>query len=211
LRVVAPLGFGHRYIAPAIAQVRRACPEVSASLTLSDRPASLAEERWDVLIHIGELRDSSLIMHRLAPNHRILCAAPSYLKRRGLPTQPEDLREHDCIALRENDEDVTLWRFTRRDGASVGVRIDPVLASNEGGVARDWALAGLGIMVRSEWDVAGALRDGRLVALLPDWRLPDADVVALLRSRQAQSARTAYFLDCLRHAVSAQPWLGAYG
>lgn len=210
LRVVAPLGFGHRYVAPAIAQVRRTCPEVSASLTLSDRPASLTEDRWDVLVHIGELRDSTLVMHRLAPNQRVLCAAPSYLKRRGVPAHPEDLRDHDCIALRENDEDVTLWRFGRRDGTTVSVRIEPVLASNEGGVAREWALAGMGIMVRSEWDVAAYLREGKLVSLLPDWRLPDADVVALVRSRQAQSARTAYFLDCLRHAVSAQPWLSPY-
>lgn len=206
LRVLAPLGFGHRYIAPAIVQVRREWPEVTATLTLSDRPISQAEESWDVMIHIGELRDSALVMRRIAGNRRVLCAAPAYLRRRGVPQRPEDLRNHDCIALRENDEDVTLWRFTGGGGAVSNVRVEPALASNEGGVVRDWALDGMGVMARSEWDVAGHLRDGTLTELLPGWRLPDADVVALLPSRKAQSARTTYFLDCLRRVVAGQPW-----
>ncbi|OZI60192.1 LysR family transcriptional regulator [Bordetella genomosp. 11] len=206
LRVLAPLGFGHRYVGPAVARVRRDYPEVTATLTLSDRPGRVAEDGWDVLVHIGELRDSALVMHRIAANRRILCAAPAYLRRRGMPARPEDLRTHECIALRENDEDVTLWRFTDARGETASVRIDPVLASTEGAVVHDWAVAGMGIMVRSEWDVAGDLRDGRLVALLPGWRLPDADVIALLPSRQERSARTSHFLTCLRAEVQAHPW-----
>ena len=65
------------------------------------------------MVHIGELRDSTLVAYPLAPNRRILCASPAYLARHGAPAKLEDLREHDCIALRENDEDVTLWRFKK--------------------------------------------------------------------------------------------------
>ena len=209
LRVLAPLGFGQRYVAPAMARFRRQCPEVTATLTLSDRPGSLAEHTWDVLVHIGELRDSALVMHRLARNRRVLCAAPSYLKRRGTPVHPDALHDHDCIALRENDEDVTLWRLRHHDGTQATVRIDPVLACNDGGAARHWALAGMGILVRSEWDVAGLLRQGRLVELLPDWRLPDADIVALVASRQARSARTEHFLRHLHELGDHAPWLQA--
>lgn len=206
LRVLAPLGFGHRYVAPAVARVRRDHPEVTATLTLSDRPGRVAEDSWDVMIHIGELRDSALVMQRIACNRRILCAAPSYLRRRGGPARPEDLRTHECIALRENDEDVTLWRFAGPRGQTASVRVDPVLASTEGAVVHDWAVAGMGIMIRSEWDVAADLRAGRLVALLPEWRLPDADVIALLPSREVRSARTSHFLECLRAEVQAHPW-----
>jgi DNA-binding transcriptional LysR family regulator len=205
LRVLAPLGFGHRYVAPAVARVRRDYPEVTATLTLSDRPGRV-EDSWDVMVHIGELRDSALVMQRIASNRRILCAAPSYVQRRGVPARPEDLRAHECIALRENDEDVTLWRFSGARNGSASVRIDPVLASTEGSVVHDWAVAGMGIMVRSEWDVARDLRDGRLVALLPEWRLPDADVIALLPSREVRSARTSHFLECLRAEIDAHPW-----
>lgn len=207
LRVVAPLGFGQHYVAPAIARFRRECPAVTATLMLSDRPASLAAHTWDVMIQIGELRDSRLVMHRLARNRRILCASPAYLKRRGAPRHPDELREHDCIALRENDEDVTLWRFRHDNGTVTAVRIDPVLASNDGGAARLWAQAGMGILVRSEWDVADLLRQGRLVELLPDWRLPDADIVALVASRKERSARTDHFLRALRELGDNAPWL----
>lgn len=207
LQVVAPLGFGQRYIAPMVARLRRANPEVTASLMLTDRPASLAADTWDVMVHIGELRDSSLVMHKLARNRRILCAAPAYLRQRGTPRHPDELHEHDCIALRENDEDVTLWRFRHRDGATATVRIEPALASNDGGTARLWAQAGMGIMVRSEWDVADQLRQGRLAELLPEWRLPDADIVALVASRKARSARTEHFLKSLHELGLNAPWL----
>ena len=207
LRVVAPLGFGQRHVAPVITQFRRHCPDVTATLLLTDRPSSLAAHTWDVMIHIGELRDSSLVLHKLARNARVLCASPAYLKRRGIPRHPDELREHDCIALRENDEDVTLWRFRHGNRKAAAVRVEPVLASNDGGVALQWALAGMGVLVRSQWDVADLLRQGRLVSLLPQWRLPDADVVALVASRTERSARTQQFLRQLREMGEKAPWL----
>jgi DNA-binding transcriptional LysR family regulator len=158
------------------------------------------------MVHIGELRDSTLVAYPLAPNRRILCASPAYLARRGAPAKPEDLRDHDCIALRENDEDVTLWRFKRGRGPAVGVRIAPVLSSNTGTAALEWALAGHGIVARSEWDVASHLRTRALVPLLAGWNLPEANVVALVKSRQELSARTAGFLACLRAAFAVPPW-----
>ena len=123
-----------------------------------------------------------------------------------LEVQPEDLRNHDCIALRENDEDVTLWRFRHAHGAAMGVRIAPILSSNAGATALEWARAGHGIVARSEWDVAAHLRARALVPLLAECNLPDANVVALVKSRQELSARTAGFLACLRAAFAAPPW-----
>ncbi len=206
LRVVAPLGFGQRYVAGLMASFRTSSENVTASLYLSDGPPRMATDDWDVMVHIGELRDSTLVAYPLAPNRRILCASPAYLGRHGAPAKPEDLRDHDCIALRENDEDVTLWRFKRGRGPAVGVRITPVLSSNTGAAALEWALAGHGIVARSEWDVAEHLKARTLVPLLAGWNLPDANVVALVKSRQEQSARTAGFLAYLREAFATVPW-----
>ncbi|GAB7527092.1 LysR family transcriptional regulator [Paraburkholderia sp. 2C] len=212
LRVIAPLGFGQRYVAPAIAQFRVLYPEVSASLMLSDRPARISDDIWDLMVHIGELRESSLISRRLAPNRRILCAAPGYLARRGEPQHPDELLTHDCIVLRENDEDVTMWRFTSKDrDAAANVRIEPMLTSNDGGTVRDWALAGLGIISRSEWDVAEHLHAGRLVPLLEAWVQPDADIVALVSSRNGRSLRAQRFLELLHASTLQQPWLPRSG
>src|SRR6202166_4197040 len=145
LRVVAPLGFGRRYAASAATRFRAMYPEVTLSLMLFDRPAQLADDAWDLMLYVGHLRNSSLITQYLAPNERFVCAAPEYLARAGFPCHPRDLLKHNCIALRENDEDVTMWRFnSAQRGKSVGIRIHPTLSCNDGEVTHDWALAGAG-------------------------------------------------------------------
>jgi DNA-binding transcriptional LysR family regulator len=206
LRVAAPFGFGRRFIAPVIARFRDEHPETTVSLILSDNPLRLDFQSWDLLVHIGELKDSSLMSQRLAPNERVVCAAPSYLRRRGTPLLPEDLRQHDCIALRENDEDVTLWRFADAAGAVSTVRTAASMASNDGGIVHDWALSGHGVIVRSEWNVADDLRSGALVPLLPGWHLPPADVTAILGERAQRAARTTRFLELLRRSLAHPPW-----
>ncbi|MBK3397518.1 MULTISPECIES: LysR family transcriptional regulator [Methylobacterium] len=208
LRVVAPLGFGRRHVAPVAAAFQAAHPEVAIDLTLSDRLGGVPEGTFDLAVHVGEIAGAApgLIARRLAPNARIVCAAPAYLAARPAPVIPDDLRGHACIALRENDEDVTLWRFVR-DGREARVRIEPRLASNDGEVVRGWALAGRGVILRSEWDVADDLRAGRLVRLLPDFAAPEAPVVALLGARRrARAARTRRFLDALAAALDPAPW-----
>ena len=123
LRVAAPLGFGRRYLGPLISRFHEDHPGVSVDLALSDRPPE-ANARIDIAVHIGELRDTSAILVKLAPNDRIVCASPDYLARAGTPTELHDLQRLDCLALRENDEDSTLWRFTRGD-QHLSVRVRP--------------------------------------------------------------------------------------
>ena len=206
LRIAAPLGFGRKYVAPAVGAFRKLNPAVTTTLVLTDRPAVSAESNWDLVIHIGELRSSSLIMVRLAPNSRVVCASPAYLAEHGEPAQPADLSAHACLALRQNDEDVTLWRFVDRQRKTIPVRINPAMSSNDGEVVRAWALAGLGIMVRSEWDIAEDLRAGRLCRVLSRHRLPSADVVALLGERGGRTARAEAFLRLLKETLQPIPW-----
>src|SRR5205823_5148470 len=157
-----------------------------------------------LVVHIGQLADSSMVAYPVAPNARFLCASPDYLASRPPPLKPDDLAQHDCIVLRENQEDVTLWRL-RRNRKELAVRVPPVLASNDGDVVKQWALMGKGIMLRSEWDVADHLREGRLVRVMPEWKLPDADVVALLDQRAGMSARVRLFLAFLQARFRPTP------
>lgn len=207
LRVLAPFGFGRHHVAPLVAQFQRVYAQVTVELTLSDRLSRVPDAAWDVAIHIGDEPTHSLRAERLASNGRVCCAAPALLARVGVPSHPEALRDVPCLALRENDEDVTLWRFRDAAGRTRQVRVSPVLASNDGDVVRDWALAGLGVMVRSTWSVADDLRAGRLVSLLPAWSLPPADVMAYTGGRRGRSARATAFVRFLRERLRDAAWL----
>lgn len=206
LHVWAPLSFGRHYLAPLLAEFHTRHPKLMVSLTLSDvRPAADAE-RFDLIVHIGDLPNSSLISYPVALNKRYVCASPEYLASHAPLTLPEDLSRHCCIVLREYEEDVSLWRF-HKGGTEVAIRVTPGLNSNDGEVTRAWALAGKGIILRSEWAVAENLRSGQLVSVLDDWKLSDANIVALIPQRHAVSARVRLFLALLKERFQpVPPW-----
>ncbi len=196
LKVNAPLGFGRSYIAPAIAQFAQKYPEVSLQLQLTDRPADFVRDAFDVAVRFGDLPDTSLIARRIAPNRRLVCASPGYLKEHGTPSTPHDLVRHQCIVLRQNEAAYGLWRFTKgRRSETVKVRGN--LSSNDGEVTLTWGLAGLGILQRAEWDLARYLRSGRLVQVLQDYALPQADIYAVFPERHHLSAKVRVFVDFL--------------
>lgn len=207
LRVLAPLGFGNDYIAPLLGEYKAMHPQLDVELELSDNPNWAKHHKWDIIIYIGELNDSSLKMITLAKNQRFICASPKYMERRGIPQTPNELTRHECIALRENNEDVTLWQFTDEKGHPDIIRITPTLASNEGRVIKDWAISGLGIIMRSEWDVQPQINNGDLVRLLPTYSLPNANIVALLSSPDKErSARISGFISLLKDRITPMPW-----
>ncbi|OHC42794.1 MAG: LysR family transcriptional regulator [Rhodobacteraceae bacterium GWE1_64_9] len=206
LRIAAPYGFGREFVAAAVSEFVQLYPEATVALELSDHPASLSSDSWDVVIHIGALNSTNRLVTTLAPNRRIVCASPTYLQDNPAIKKPEDLQHCRCLALRENDEDVTLWRFSRPKCSPETIRIKPFMSTNDGAIMRSWALAGLGVIMRSEWDLADDLASGSLVQILSDWRAPDADVVALLSARDGRSRRITAFLEIMRGHLHPVPW-----
>jgi DNA-binding transcriptional LysR family regulator len=211
LRVVAPLGFGRAYIAPLVRDVHRAHPDLKISLILSDSPLA-AGAGADVVVSIGTIKASSWVGHYLAPNERYLCASPAFAKRLRKLEHPSELAQYECLSLRENDEDVMRLRFVQADakGASAGkpvtVRMSGALSSNDGAVISDWAVDGLGIILRSEWHAAPLIAAKKLVRVLPAWRLEPAPVMALLPTRQGITSRQRVFLDAAKRALDPAPW-----
>jgi DNA-binding transcriptional LysR family regulator len=193
-------------VAPVLDAFAKVHPGVTVTLDLSDHPGAQLAESTDVIIHIGPPGAMNQIVTTLAPNRRILCASPDYLAAAGPVQSPSDLMRHRCLVVRENDEDVTLWRFLHPSREAQTIRIRPTMCSNDGAVVRDWALAGQGIAMRSEWNVAADLAARRLKRVLPAWELPPADVVAMLGTRFGRSARTTAFLAMLRQSLSPPPW-----
>ena len=205
LRIAAPHGFGRVHVAPVVDAFAKAHPGVTVTLDLSDHPGARLVESSDVVIHIGPPGPLGQVVTTLAPNRRILCASPGYLADAPPVQSPSDLLRHRCLVVRENDEDVTHWRFQHASREPETVRLRPTLCSNDGAVVRDWALAGQGVAIRSEWNVAADLAAGRLKRVLPGWELPPADVVAMLGTRYGRSARTTAFLAMLRQSHSPAP------
>lgn len=196
LKVNAPLGFGRTYIAPAIAEFAKLYPEVSLQLQLTDSPADFVQDAFDVAVRFGDQPDTRLIARKIAPNRRLVCASPSYLKTHGVPVTPHDLTRHQCIVLRQNEDAYSLWRFTK-GRRSETVKVRGALSSNDGEVTLTWGLVGLGILQRAEWDLARYLRSGRLVRVLEDYALPQADIYAVFPERHHLSAKVRVFVDFL--------------
>jgi DNA-binding transcriptional LysR family regulator len=199
LRIAAPFGFGRRHVAPLLQDFCTRYPGVVATLTLAEHPMRDASHS-EVVFHVGPLRDSSWIAHRIGNNQRWICASPSYLDRHGEPRRPDDLVDHRCLCLRENDEDISLWhlRSVRTSASTRVVRVRPAMSTNDGEVLCAWAEHGLGLVLRSQWDLAPRIAAGQLVRVLPAWRGEPADIYALVPSRTGQSARAQAFVDHAR-------------
>lgn len=199
LRLAAPFGFGRQRVAPLLARFARLHPQLCLHLDLRETPWPDRHDS-DAVIHIGHLNDSLWVARLLTSNDRWLCASPAYLEQHGTPSSPEQLVEHRCICIRENDEDVTLWHLRKGQGRKT-LRIEPAMLSNDGSVARRWAEQGLGLVLRSQWDVSDAIADKRLVRVLVDWQFDSAPINLLVPSRKLRSPRVQALVVFLEEAL----------
>lgn len=211
LNVACSFGFGRVCLAPVLAQLHQAHPGIAIELHLKDTLPDLTGGRFDAAVWLWRPGSGSVVTRRLASNRRIVVAAPDDLARRGVPLSPDDLARHDCLVVRENDNTPALWRLhpAGRRGTPRTLRVQGPLSSNHGEVVRGWALAGLGLMLRSQWDVHAHLERGELVQVLPGWAMLDADVHLVLPPRDLRLAtprRLKLLQDHLVAAFARPPW-----
>lgn len=210
LRVNAPMSFGFRHVAPAVGAFMLANPEIRIELTLNDRVVNLIEENVDVAIRIGQLGDSSLIARKLAPCRSVLCASPDYLKQHGRPKHPRDLAGHRCLAYAyaADNQDWTFERKAKgaRKAERVTVRVQHSLLCNNGDALIEAAAAGAGVTVQPSFIAGDALNEGRVVALLPGWRVRAYHVHALYPPSQYVPAKTRAFIDHLVRHFAGNPF-----
>ena len=207
LRVNATLGFGRCEVAPIISKFARKYPLVEVQLQLSVNPPLITDDVFDVCVRFGEPPDSRVIARRLAPNRRLLCAAPSYIARHGQPKTPQQLATHNCIGIRQGDEAHGVWRLSSGRGEhrrTESIKVRGNLVTNDGEIAVNWALDGHGILMRAQWDIARHLRSGRLVEVLPTFETPDADIFAVYPQRHQHSPRVLAFVEFLAQSLAAR-------
>ena len=206
LSIAAPTGFGRHHVAPAIAEFQAQHPRLRAALSLSDTLSPIDAGRYDIAVHMGAMVDPGISTQLVAPNNRYICAAPAYLARHPPPKDPAELARHEGVVLCENNQELTLWRLRKRRH-DMSVRVPVTLSSTDEAVVKAWGLAGKGLFLGLEWDVAEHLAAGELVRVLPEWSLPNADVVAVAARRGPLPRRVQLFLAFLQARFQpAPPW-----
>ena len=199
LRISAPVTFGSEALMPVLSEYLERYPQVSVDLVLSDRVVDLLEEGFEAAIRIGELPDSTLIAKSLAPYRLMICAAPEYLARRGTPTQPEDLSQHECLAF--STAALSHWRLSDQDG-SYRVPVSGRLQINQGQALRVAALKGLGIVQQPAILLQADVRAGRLVQLFPQHELPSKPMSVVYLPDRYRSPKLRSFVDFLVECFS---------
>ena len=168
----------------------------------------LVKEGVDAAVRVAVLRDSSFVMHKIADCRRILCAAPAYLQRHGVPSLPDDLFRHNCLLLRFPGSQQFTWTLQGPDGP-VKLAVAGRLDADDGDVLTGWALAGEGIVMKPAFEIAEELRSGALVPLLEDFPPEPATLAVLYPSRQLLPAKVRAFVDFtvprLRTAIEQKP------
>jgi DNA-binding transcriptional LysR family regulator len=211
LRINAPVSFGILYLAPLWPEFMRKYPDVELDVALIDRVVDIVDEGYDLAIRISRAGSTNHAARKLATSRNTLCASPAYLARCGYPAAPADLIEHRCIGYSyaaTGDE----WRLIDSESKAHTVKVNCHMHSNNGDTARAAALAGQGVIWQPTFLVGNDLRAGKLVQVLPEYRLPDIDILALYPSRRHLSAKIRAMVDFLVDAFgSVPPWDRADG
>ena len=196
LRINASPSFGVEWLIPMLPDFRARYPAVRIDLTLSDAIVDLVEERADIAIRIGPLRDTRLRAKKLGHSRMALVASPDYLARRGTPATPNDLAGHDCLRFSFR-RSVDSWPF-RIGRKTVQLPVEGAYFGNSGEVVRQMAVAGCGIARHGYFHVARDLEAGRLIEILADYAVGDGeDIHALYAAEDRTAARVRAFLDFL--------------
>jgi DNA-binding transcriptional LysR family regulator len=205
LRVNAPMAFGAYQIAPVMPGFLKRYPYVHVELTLTDWMVDIIGEGLDVAISFGAVADSSLIVAKLGEDRRIICAAPRYLEDRGVPLQPEDLRNHTCLLRSRSMAELNEWPFDGMRGVYRMTVSGPVEVNNTEALLR-MALAGVGIARLPGFLVGPYIRDGRLVpVLMARHRGGMEPIYAVYPHRRHLTRRTRVFVDYLVETFTPNP------
>ncbi|MFN3822637.1 MAG: LysR substrate-binding domain-containing protein [Pseudorhodobacter sp.] len=194
--VAAPLGVGRRFIAPHLPAFKDQYPQIDLRLRLSDRHVDMTAEGLDVAFHLGTLEDSTLKMRLVAECPRILCAAPDYVAKRGMPQDGAALLadRHDCLNLRFPGAREFQWTLQTPEGPR-RFEIAGPFESDDGDVLTGWALDGRGIVLKPLFEVATHLREGRLVPVATATPPLATQLTCLTQHRRLRDPKIRLFVD----------------
>jgi DNA-binding transcriptional LysR family regulator len=196
IRIGAPSDLARTRLLPWLDEFIALYPDVELSLSVGDRMVDVIRDEVDLVIRYGELVDSRLVARCLLPVEPVVVAAPSYLERHPIPQSPMDLTHHNCLAYERGGRPYRTWRFNR-DGHALEVRVNGNCSVDDASLARQWAIAGAGVLLKSPVEQMQDMAEGRLVRLLGDWHTETYPLNALLPSGRFVPKRVHALVDFL--------------
>jgi DNA-binding transcriptional LysR family regulator len=207
LRVSLPISFGRRWVLPILFELERANPGLQLDVSFTGRHVDLIEEGIDLVVRLGEPDERLGLIARFLGNQKwIICAAPSYLARRGMPRSLDELVEHDCLELMNGNRPVS-WQLVDETGNFTTVKVAGRHSINYGDAILDAAIAGIGIARLPSWLVHHELRAGRLVRVLSHATAEHSPIHALWPRARDLLPRVRATVDALvAHFLPVAPW-----
>jgi DNA-binding transcriptional LysR family regulator len=202
VRVSAPSDLTRTVLMPILDEFLRLHPGVKLSLNVGDRVLDVLRDEVDVALRYGELSDSRLVARTLVLARPVLSASPGYLRRRGTPRVPMDLVDHNCIAFTRGGRPFNAWRFCQA-GQWTTVRVSGDRVVDDASLAREWAVGGAGIILKTEMEQKRDLQSGALVPLLTEWQTDPYPLHALLPSGRFLPNRVRALVDFVGERFSA--------
>lgn len=199
VRICSSFGFGRNIVGPALSTLAARYSALQIRFEVFDRLVDVGAEGFDLDVRVGDEIASHHIARKLAANHRILCAAPAYIQRHGMPKLPAELANHNCLTIKERDHPFGVWRL-RSGIKEESVKVRGSLSSNNGEIVVQWAVDGHGIILRSMWDVLALLQAGKLRQILPEW-VQEANIWAVYPARLETSAKIRVCIEWLQESL----------
>jgi DNA-binding transcriptional LysR family regulator len=196
IRVAAPSDLTRAVLLAWFDEFLISHPRVHLSLFVGDRVLDVIRDEVDLAIRYGELVDSQLVVRPLGVFYPIVTAAPSYLARHGIPTSPQELEKHNCVMFGRGGRTHRLWKF-EKDGQWEHVRVNGDRSVDDASLAREWALVGAGILLKTPLEQRRDMDSGTLVRLLEDWQTEPYPLNALLPSGRFLPKRVRVMVDFL--------------
>lgn len=191
LRVTAPASFGRLHLMQGLKGFLEQYPELTVDFRFSDSIVDMVQGGYDIAIRDAELQDSTLIARKLAPDRRVLCASPEYIKKYGEPKTPEDLTHHQCAVL----TGLSTWSF-KTDKGVTAIKAKGRFKSDNGDAVREASVAGLGITINSTWSAYQELKSGSLVEVLKNYPLESKTAIwAVYPSSRLVAPKVRAFID----------------
>ncbi len=205
LRLTADPVFGEAFLPALVTELARAWPSLQLEVVLTRRKVDLIEEGFDAAFRVGRIEHRGLTSTVLGPAQVRFCCSRAYLKRRGAPRTPAELRRHECILVTHESE-LVRWPFKGPRGLEL-VGVEGRLRFNSQRLAHEAALAGLGIALFPEFTCSADLRARRLVSVLDDLAPEVGGVTLVYPSARYLSARVRAFVDLAKRRLEAAPWV----